>query len=365
MKYIIRFVLNTAFQIKWKIATIIVCMSLGLLIGSIFICQGIHAINSYKTYKKYIRFDNIIVIENYSQERIGNTDNLKKNLNFIKEIYGFMQIFENIVIHNKKVITGTSIYATDAGYDIFFNDYPITGKWFQDNDECIIGYNISKKYNIKLNDKLIVGDNTYRIAGILNIEKFSYSIFIPDKSISENKYPVPQDYFIFSNDISGSSILLLNNYLSGELSEYNVKSGMDLLENERNNLKRGWGPTIIISVISFLYGIVNVINIEIFYFMKKKNTYGILLAYGATYFLIFMSVFLESSILAIASSVLTYILVYIIHLTPLVYVISMKIDIVFFFIIVIIGQVYSLLYALYVTGKMKKYQISDIFRDKL
>jgi len=63
MKYITRFVLNTAFQVKWKIAVIIACLSLGMVIERIFICQVNHEVSSYNTYKKYMNFENIIVIE--------------------------------------------------------------------------------------------------------------------------------------------------------------------------------------------------------------------------------------------------------------------------------------------------------------
>jgi len=174
-----------------------------------------------------------------------------------------------------------------------------------------------------------------------------------------------QDYYIFSNDTSDTAINMLENHLSKDLSHFRIFNGKTLIKNERNRLGRGWGPTIIISVISLLYGIINVINIELFNFMKRKNTYAILLAYGATYFKVLMAVFFESSILALASSVLTYILVYLVHLSTLIYVIPMKVDALFLIITLCIGQLYSLLYAMYVTGKLKKQQISDYLRNNL
>ena len=128
-------------------------------------------------------------------------------------------------------------------------------------------------------------------------------------------------------------------------------------------MRRGWGPSIVISVITFLYGIINLKNIDEFYYIKKKVTYGIMRAYGATRTQLLMTRYIESGVLAIISSTITFVIARLLQYTRLNDVITMKVDISIFIILLIMGQVFAMALSIINMSKLNKQEISDIVRD--
>lgn len=296
-------------------------------------------------------------------DRIAKLDDLN-NLNFIKQIYGFHRVFENIVIHKDLSITGSQIYAADYGfYQCFSKDYPMEGEWIEGPDQCVIDAQIHRKYGIELGAEITVGNNNYKVAGILHMPHFASTIIIPKALINENRLNRLTLYLKYEGKLTEDNRKDLDAFLIKKAIDYRIGDANMILSTEKNKLQRGWEPTIAISIIALLYGIVNIKNIEKFYFVRRKLTYGIILAYGASKKHIFFIMYLESGFLAFLSSILTYCGAYLLQYSRLNYIISMRVDVIIFFVILVLGQCYSILYSLLNLHSLYRKNVSGIFRN--
>jgi hypothetical protein len=327
-----------------------------MLIGAVFISQGNQAVYSYNNYKKYMNFRNIILIET----RVESHSTFLADMDMVDDIYTYNRVFDNILLYKDRSISNALVVSTDYNfYTCFKEGYPIKGGWFRSKNESVIGKDISMKYGINIGDYITVGFNVYKISGILEMPYYSNTIMIPQESLYTKK---TQNYFIKLSDSSKMSKNQVIKYLRNNYSISKIFDEQQLFEKEKDRLFKGWTPTIIISAMAFVYGIINIKNIDKFYFHKRKINYGILLGYGATDLHLFIYMYLESSLLAFISSILTYLSVYLLQYTNLNYIISMRVNSTILILVILLSQLYSFVNAYNGVKTMKRLRVADIFK---
>lgn len=361
MAFVINLVYKTIWMNKVKVIISIICLSFGMLIGAVFISQGNQAVYSYNNYKRYMNFRNIILIET----RVESHSNFlaDMDLGLIEDLYTYNRVFDNILFYQDKSISNAFVVSTDYNfYTCFKEGYPIKGRWFRSKNEGVIGKDISMKYGISIGDYITVGINVYKISGILDMPYYSNTIIIPQESMNTK---TTQNYYIKLSDSSEMSKNQLINELRANERISNILDEQQLFEKEKNRLFKGWTPTIILSAMAFIYGIINIKNIDKFYFHKRKTNYGILLGYGATDFHLFMFMYLESSLLAFISSIITYLSVYLLQYTNLNYIISMRVNSTILILVILLSQLYSFINAYSGVKNMKRLRVADIFKTTI
>lgn len=345
----------------------IICLSLGMLVATIFISQANNAIASYKSTVNYMYLDNTLLAKTMyfdaKKIQLNEIDNIKRDMKNIKEIIPLNYLFENVVIHNKNYISGVGTYTTDINFSsLFKNNYMSKGGWIETDNDCVVGKRVAEKYNIDIGASIIIGSNNYYVSGIIEIPSYKNSIFISQNSIRNLKIQ-DADYYIVYEPKTDDTINEVKEYINANYGSYKFSDRNEIIDQQKQRLRRGWGPSIVISVITFLYGIINLKNIDEFYYIKKKVTYGIMRAYGATRTQLLMTRYIESGVLAIISSTITFVIARLLQYTRLNDVITMKVDISIFIILLIMGQVFAMALSIINMSKLNKQEISDIVRD--
>jgi ABC-type antimicrobial peptide transport system permease subunit len=265
--------------------------------------------------------------------------NIIKNEFKIKSMVAVNRVFNKIIMSRNKFITGVSVFTTDKGLSDFFrNNYMLEGNWLTKETDCVLGSIVAKEYNILVGDEIRIGNNHYTISGIIRIPKFNISILIPQSSIQNLEL---NDCVYYINQTK--EINEIENYINQNFNSYMIYNENSILKQEKKRMQSGWGPSIIISVIAFIYGIMNIKNMEKFYFAKKMINCGIMRALGASRLQIFFVLYIEKAILSIISALITYVLVYLLHLTSFNYVITMNVNINILILLLGFGQLFSII----------------------
>lgn len=364
MRYIISIVRRTLFRDKLKFFVFVICLSLGMLIGAIFISQANYAVNSYLNYKSTTNFEDMIKVrvENHGKEM---SEFLVPD--FVQELYVEKSFSENIVFYDDKIVSGAELLLMSKEFpELLKKTYPITGRWFQNEKECLIGNIVKGKYGVELGEQILIGSNTYEVVGILEIPYYDKSIIIDESLLATMEFNSSQcNYYLKHFNINENIMINFEKYLLKSWDKYSIQDEKEIFKELKSRLFTGWTSSIIISVIGLIYGIINIRNIEKFYFYKKKKVYGIMLAYGARYSHIWLNIYLETGILAILSSFLTFIIVYGLGFTKLNTIITMKVDLLVFVFLFLIGQAYSLISSSDKLRQIKKKSIVDIFGSSI
>lgn len=122
--------------------------------------------------------------------------------------------FNNQIEHNRLYLSETGLAITDINYDSLFDNFCDNGRYINNPDsECVIGYSVARKNNIKINDEISIGLKKYTVCGITFNEGYRSSILVCDKANIETGYP---QLYISDEIIIGGGII----YVGNEIHEY-------------------------------------------------------------------------------------------------------------------------------------------------
>lgn len=148
--YVMKFMLRSIYRHKFTSFVNIVCMSLGILIAAIFICQ---ANDAYYDYKRNEEFYNKTEVYSLIPEYYENTGRIEKKdypdiqnkFKEIKDIVCVNRINENYIQSKNQFITGLNVYTMSKNMDslLKIEDY-IQGEWLDHNEDCLIGDKVQK-----------------------------------------------------------------------------------------------------------------------------------------------------------------------------------------------------------------------------
>lgn len=366
---------------KFKFISLSFCLALGMLIGTMFVCQAYEAWYSYFDYEESIAYEQIIIVQTEDNLiKLSEDADIYESIKFINNVAPYRYYVTDLITFNQEIMIGVSVIGTNTVfYNMLSDSKYIVGRWFDSEKECVIGEKIANRYQVSMGDTIVINNYSYEVVGINNILKYSEIIFIDDTAGSIrydstsifdsstykagfNNMQKPQYYYVYLNEkVTDDNMLTIQNYIIKKYKSGNFIKGHNRIIDEKNQLHSGWGMSIILSIVSIFYGVINIHNIEKFYYMKRKKTYGILLAHGATKKQLFTAVYFESGIITLFSSIILFIGVYLLSISRINYRVSMRVDLYVFATIFLAGQMYSLIYSWINTRSLQKQSIRTIF----
>lgn len=293
----------------------IVCLSLGFLIAIIFLSQGSAAYSDYLNDKKGFLLDNYLVcIPQTDSARLlsKDFDEIMRDYNEIDSIQMFNRKNEEMMIYQQSFCPNvTIIEVTDHYFDIFEKGYIIGNKAIN-NGSAIIGKKCAEQYDIKLGDEVIVSNNKIIVSGIIDIPKYNNSLFVLEKTIN-NSEPYDCKYFVKFSQLKEKKEFI--NYIENVYGKYDVYSGKEYVELQKERLLEGWSFSIVIAIVTICYGLINIFNIESFFVIQQKKEMAILRALGASKANIMIVKLFRALVIAVASSSVTSLIVWILEHT--------------------------------------------------
>ena len=369
MGYLIRTSLKNLWRNRFMTLIHVLCLTLGILVAAIFICQANGAYDSYSNYKKYMNLDKVITLmSSYPGGNIiqlQDLDKIKKEFDFIEDIFVLNRMFERIIRAEGNYISGLGVYTAAEGFDSCFNEgYLLKGNWIQSSTDCIIGKKAAEKYKLDIGDSIEAGINSYKVSGIIDIAKYNEVLFINEKSIADLELK-DSTYYIKMRIYTRENIDALRQYIQKNYSGLNLKESSEVFGEEKDRLYRGWGPSIFIAVVALIYGLLNIKNIQSFYIEQTKSSIAIMIAYGANHVQILIQKIMQNSVLALISSIFVMYIVYLLQFTKLNIVFNLKVDIKAFLMLLSATQVISLLFSSYMYRKLLNKQVTEILREQV
>ena len=337
----------------------IVCLSLGFLIAIIFLGQASVAFSDYLNDKKgFLLDDYLVCIPQTDSIRLlrEDLDDLIREHKEIDSIQMFNRKNEEMMIFEQSFCPDvTIIEVTDHYFDIFDEDYMIGNKEIN-NSSAIIGKKIAKQYDITLGDEVIVSNKKMNIRGLIDIPQYDNSLFVLENTIA-NSEPDDCKYFVKLNRLKEKKDFI--DGIESVYGKYDVYSGKEYIELEKERLFKGWSFSIIIAIVTISYGLLNIFNIESFFVIQQKKEMAVLRALGASKVNIMTVKLFRALIIAVISSSVTSLMVWILEHTKMTELIEFHLNYVVYFIstsmIMLIYAVFSyVLYRIHYSGEISQ-----------
>lgn len=379
--YIFTIILRFLGQDKLKFFFLSVCLALGMLIGTMFVCQAYEAWYSYFNYKESIDYERIVVVQVEDKEfKFNENTDLYASIKAINDVAPYRNYVTNLITYNQNLISGVTVIGTNNEFQRIFRRHDlIEGEWIESENDCVIGKKLAEQYHINIGDRIVINNYHYHVVGINRISNYNKHIFI-DENVGSKRFDYisvfdnstyaagfhnsqqPQFYYVFFNEkVTQDNINELKDFISEKYKIGNIRLGKELIMQQKRLLFSGWGMSVILSLISLSYGVININNIEKFYFMKRKQMYGILLAHGATIKQLFKAIYFEIGIISLISSIILYVGTYLLSLSKVNDRVVMRVDLPVFVFLLLLGQIYSLIYSWFNTKALQKQAIRTLF----
>lgn len=311
---------TTSIKRMWKnkfVAFVqIVCVALGMLVPFFFIGQYYAAHINAENNVSLINTTGMIQLEPDMEKDITDVMPISEISEFLKmfpqeEIHFVNAYSTNDVWINSEVSPGSSIYIVDASVNKMWR-----GEWLKEGTglkkgkrDCMVGNLFAKKKQISVGDTIEVDQKKFLVSGICKISR--------EEEITQKYY---------------------------------------------EKLQKGWSVSVIISIISMLYGMVNLYNILYFFFMKTRKNLFICMTQGSSRLDIFIQKYLEIGINTFFSSILCYLFLRVIQASKIQYMFEIKIDSVIFLLMLLVGQFLACIYACFLIKKTNKMSIAQQLR---
>lgn len=366
IKFIWNMVIKGIYRNKVIFIIQILCLTLGMIIPSFFLSQYNGALLDAKENDTFQMTDNLMMIrpDMYSDVKVlqrSDLELLKNNVN-IKDVYFINRHMTNNIFANNELMVDYNVYIVNTEINDIWNEGWIAeGETWKDSRDCIIGYTVAQKSNLKIGNTIEIDGTAYVIKGISKIPKYKRSILLNQEAIN-NLVLWDVDVFIKVNHNLDDFEDELNKWLINNYGTYRIYLEQEINQQAYTKLSSGWTVSIILSFSSLIYSLVNVYNILFFYSEKTKKKTGVSLAIGANKRHIFIQKYLEIGINMFIASVLSYISLYFIQRTPIQHILPIRIGGYIFLIMVIFGQCSASIYTKLLLYKTLKNPISDILR---
>ena len=292
----------------------ILCLSLGLLIGMVFLSQAHSAYDDFYLNQKYMPLRQYVVCKPAVESmRIlkNELDEVKAENQNILDIQVFNRLNDEVVWSKTSFCPAISVIAVTEGYfNLFEGDY-LVGENVEDGQSAVIGKSAAKKYNIRIGDEIEIKNRSFVVKGILNIPQYKDCVLVLTDILQEKEFYDCQYYIkLLSNDKG-----VITDFFEKKYGVYEVYTHEENREAQKDRLQSGWSFSIAIAVITLCYGLINIYNIEQFFILKQKKVIAILRALGASKGKLVCTKIFRSVLIAWASVSVSAILVLILENT--------------------------------------------------
>lgn len=371
MKY--KYILGVAVKNIWRNKNIVIlqilCLTLGFIIPFFFLGQLNEAVQSAKENKNYSVTDHIIKAEpdysDYTTSPIEDFSIWKKN-EMVKEIHFLNRLNAATLYINNKLNPDYSIYGTDSKINQIWKENTIKkGEFWSSSYECIIGENVAIQSKLSLNDTLQINEREYIVKGILQIPQYNNTILIPFDSLKDTSLFDVVYYLSIDPKADCGRIKKEIEELVVPYGSYEISSESEINQEEQNRLTKGWEVTIIISIISFFYGAVNVYNIMFFYTLKSQKKLAVSMAVGANQTNLYLQKFLEIGINMVISAILVFISLFFVQRSPIQSIVTIRVDNKIFIAIFLFTQIEALIYTWLLLHKFLKRPLAESLKGEI
>ena len=284
MKYIIYCTVKELCKHPWKNAILFMSLLLGSVLPTLFLGTMNRSVKSAELYKDSVEMSNVISV--FSGSSLTKDEHNKVIQDYMEKVDGVSKVGcdlaseEMIIRYKNKFIHNVYLRYINKDYAFIYKEGCKLQRQFQLNDgQCAIGREIANEIGIAIGNEIKIGSKTYIVHSIIDLENSMHDIYIPYDNDAKTMYG---SYYLFCSDDPKTIISKVTELIAVHTSHYNVVLGKEEYNDEIKNIYSFdfWKDIIIICFISILYGLINFINIEKFYFNSRKSNYGVLLAYG-------------------------------------------------------------------------------------
>lgn len=280
-----------------------------------------------------LKFNNIDDLNLY----VANSP--QEELEFNSENHFEFPAVQQRVICNKKYLSGIGFSLIDEKFNEVYQDFISDGNMINNlQTDCIIGKNLSIKYNIKIGDEITISDQDFCVVGVTEIPRFTTQILLSDNDIVQTHFP---KFYFFENNYNFN------------LDENNLYQNKNIYLYFRKFLdKESVFSILFMIIIILLYSMLSIINIHKFYFEKMNIAHQLQFAVGAKKSIVFFQNFFECLLITNFSNILAYISIYKLLKTFIKIVfINLYLPIYSLFILFLISLVISSVYALIISKR--------------
>lgn len=358
--YIATITMKSIWRNKFVACIQTLCFALGMLIPFFFVSQYYAAHVDAEKNLKLIDTKNLLQLEPDMKADVNSVMQKPEISAFSKmfpseEIHFINYIYtDNVLIHNK-VCAGASICVVDNSIDSIWRDgWLAEGSGLKKGKkDCIVGKSVARKYKISVGDFIEVEQQRYLVSGLLDIPAYKKNILLNADGVSKlDLWDVK--YFVKMKRLDENKFTEIEKYIFGTSGMCTISKEEEITKKYFENLKDGWLFSIIISVVSMLYGMINLYHILYFFFMKTRKNVFICITQGATKLHIFLQKYIEIAINTLFSSVLSYLLLQVIQNLKIQHMFEIKADGVIFLLMFLAGQLFACVYAYLITCKVNK-----------
>lgn len=227
-------------------------------------------------------------IEHLNMYVCQREDELPKNLDDITH-YEFWA-YNNRVLYKNKYISGVGFALTDIEFSKNYKMFLQYGRYITDAEtECVVGYEISKKNGVFIDDEIEVGYKKYKIVGITDNAGFRDTILLCDSQQLDVGYPRMffSDKTIFGKGITYHGVQIKDYYFA--------MNGVSRLI-----------PFVVACTFMLFFSVLTVLNIMIIYRKKMGISNYVNYCVGASNRIIFLILFIENSIISVTAACAAY-----------------------------------------------------------
>ena len=250
-------------------------------------------------------------------------------------------------------------------YDIFKNASTIR-EYFEGNVmNCVIGIDIAHEYGICKGDYISIQSREYCVNGIIDIPYYNKGIYIQVNSINKITYEDGEIYLFMKED-NNVDLVQVEETMKNLYGPCTVTLGKDIIKEKHDLIfnMRAWLPSIIIAVIALVYGVINIVNIENFYFRSTKAIYGIMQAYGASKMNIFCKIYGMYGLVFLLATIGDFGIGKLMEQTYMGKYLAIRIDSRVCLLYIILGQILALIFSKIRANELVKNEIASIIKTR-
>lgn len=310
----------------------ILCLSLGLFIGLVFMSQASLAYSNYKSNLMYMPLQDYLIIRPTLESNVllaKDLEEIKTGYNDVENILVFNNMNDEIVFYRDYFCPDINVVSISGDYSGIFKGDCLIGENINESNGTLVGEHAAKQYGIKTGDILEISNYKFYVSGILLIPQYSNDVLVLS-DIFENEEFFDCQYYVKIKPENADGFL---RYLEQNYGMFEVYTSEEYWQKTKEELLLGWTFSIIIAIVTLLYGLINIFNIETFFILKQKKSIAILRALGAVKGNIIMAKMVRCFVIAIISSSVTSFMVFLVentlfvdliqfHITPWVYIIA-------------------------------------------
>ena len=236
-----------------------------------------------------VQFSNINELNLYVAELPGQDINPQFSL-YESEFHAI----QRRIVFNNTYLGGISVSVISKNYPYLYNDFLSAGRAIEEENECIVGNIVAKKYGMQIGDDIAIGKGHYKVSGFTGVPRFASKILLVDENEVEIGYP---RFYFFSDSeycsMANNEFLFRHN----EIRDYFYK----FLNDYSGEL------IILVCVMILIYSLLSIAIIMQLY--SERIHMRILIQYysGVNNAVVFMQSLIENTIISSIATILAYI----------------------------------------------------------